>query len=126
MQQIQRDSLLNIYCNTISPTGSMTSALTQIERIKCAHIGHAEYEASRRNASRSTRAPHHTISSSDPGQRGTEGLSLPRGGLPLGHWFMLNLHISYLIVFTEETFKTISENRIIFQVMFMDHRTCAF
>ena len=35
-------------------------------------------------------------------------------------------HISYLIVTTEESFKSISANRIIFQVMFMDHKTWAF
>ena len=35
-------------------------------------------------------------------------------------------HISYLIVFTKEPFKTISQDRIIFQVMFMDHNTWAF
>ena len=35
-------------------------------------------------------------------------------------------HISYLLVFTEESFKTISENWIIIQIKFMDHKTRAF
>ena len=35
-------------------------------------------------------------------------------------------NISYQIVFTKESFKTLSENSIVFQVMFMDHKIWVF